>query len=415
MLISIGLIIYFDPFRSAFDKIFVQQDYEPLGSIEFNYIWTDETEGKTLDKASIPVKMIERYFECIYTAFGEKDADCGSALSSLYGSGCAEIPYDLAAISSCSQRLKVTKIDLSAKSAALHLFVESVVPIGNEGTIISLRQSTEVVFNSLKGIVSSDGIYTHTFVIEHKGGNYYISSHECSEGMWKYSKNALNSLCNSDNPSYELLSEQLKVFRKILPSKISEISALISAKGYDKFSEPQTEYNREGAAEYALKWTSPVFEMRNTERWKDYEDDSVNFVSQCIYAGLGKMDSRGSYVWKWFDPMVDLESPNSGCSNTWLKAENFWIYCSVNGGNGISCSTGAGGGQLEKGDVIQLMFNDKAVSEVIVTDVVKDVKGNKLDFLVTGHDSDFVNYPLSLVHCDGMRFIKILGFNEQQM
>ena len=73
--------------------------------------------------------------------------------------------------------------------------------------------------------------------------------------------------------------------------------------------------------------------------------------------------------------------------------------------------TDISGGQLEKGDIVQLMSGDSAFASVVVTDVVTDVSGNKLDFLVTGHDSDIVNFPLSLVHCDGIRMIKILGFN----
>ena len=58
------------------------------------------------------------------------------------------------------------------------------------------------------------------------------------------------------------------------------------------------------------------------------------------------------------------------------------------------------------------MMNGEAFSQVIVTDVVTDVRKNTLDFLVTGHDSEYVNFPLSLIPCDSVRFIKIVGWND---
>ena len=73
---------------------------------------------------------------------------------------------------------------------------------------------------------------------------------------------------------------------------------------------------------------------------------------------------------------------------------------------------GAAGGQIEKGDIVQLVTAGVTVSQAVVTDIVTDVYGNKLDFLVCGHDSDLVSYPVSALHCDEVRFIKILGYNK---
>lgn len=412
VLLAVSLLAFFDPLREIFDKVFVQQKDAPLGNVGYNLIRRESADSEYLEAAAAPVKMTERYFECFYTALGDKNADCTKALTELYGSSCEDLIYDLAALNSCSMRLNGSAIDLGIKSVNVHLWLKNIVPIGNEGYIISLKQSAEIVFNSLKGISSGEGIYDHTFVFEKYSGNWYITSHECSQGVWSYSARVMNALCGSGTPSYDLLAEKLKDFRRVLPSKISGLSNLITSKGYGVLPSVQQPYNREGAVEYAKRWSNTIDEMRNTELWKDYDDDSVNFVSQCIYAGIGKMDVEGKNKWKWFDAKIDLESSDSGCSNSWYKAESFWLYCTENDHRGVCCLAGAAGGQLEKGDAIQLMVNGSAFSQVIVTDVVTDVNKNILDFLVTGHDDEYVNYPLSLIPCDSARFIKIVGWND---
>lgn len=408
---AVAMIILFNPFQNFFDKMFVQQDEPPLGNVGYNCIWRDAEKSEYSAAAATPIKMVEQFFECFYSALGDKNAECSKTLTSLYADSCEDLVYDLAALGSCEMRLKGAAIDLSIKSATVHLWLKNIVPIGSEGYIISLRQSAEIVFKNLKGISSGEGIYEHTFIIEKYSGIWYITSHECNRGAWDYGYKAMTSLCGS-NPSYELLAEKLKDYRKVLPSKIDNISELITVKGYGTLPAAEQEYNREGAVEYALRWSNALDKIRNTSPWQDYEDDSVNFVSQCIFAGIGKMDTEGKNKWKWFDAKINLETSDSGCSNSWFKADSFWIYCTENDHKGVCCLGGAAGGQLEKGDVVQLMMNDRVFSQVIITDVVTDVHKNTLDFLVTGHDSEYVNFPLSLIPCDSVRFIKIVGWND---
>lgn len=413
VLLAIAAIAFFNPFGEYFDKVFVPQEDPPLGNIGYSCIWRNSENASYSEAAAVPVKMAERYFECFYTALGDKKADCVQALSDLYASDCEDMIYDLAALYSNEMRLKGSSADLGIKTAAVHLWLKSIVPVGNNGFIISLRQSAEIIFDRLKGISSGEGIYEHTFVMEKYSGQWYITSHECGGGIWSYSVKAMNSLCGSGSPSYELLREKLGDFRKVLPSKINAVSGLITVKGYDSaLPSVKRDYDREGAVEYAFRWSNALDLTRNTDSWQDYENDSVNFVSQCIFAGIGKMDTEGKNKWKWFGPKVDLESSDSGCSNSWFKPESFWIYCTENDHRGVCCLGGAAGGQLEKGDAVQLMMNGEAFSQVIVTDVVTDVRKNTLDFLVTGHDSEYVNFPLSLIPCDSVRFIKIVGWND---
>lgn len=410
VLLIISLLVFFDPFGKFFDSIFKQSKDDPIGKVGYEVMWQ---KGR-IDPSSVPddlIKITEKYFECFYSSMGDKEADCRGELVRLYVDSADDCVYDLAALSSCSKRLNGSGINLSVSSATIHLWTENLVPIAGSGYILVVRQSAELVFESLKGISSGEGNYSHTFVFEKKSGTWYITLHECSGGVWNYSRKTLNSICGTSSPSYSTLADSLDYFNAAIESRIDGIGKLISAKGYGSFPSAKTEYNREGAVEYAFRWCSVLTERRNTEQWKDYDNDSGNFASQCIYAGLGKMDTEGSRIWKWFGDKVNYDIPEKGCSMSWSEPENFWLYCTTRETEGMVVYTDISGGQLEKGDIVQLMSGDSAFGSVVVTDVVTDVSGNKLDFLVTGHDSDIVNFPLSLIHCDGIRMIKILGFN----
>lgn len=410
VLLIISLLVFFDPFGKIFDGIFKQADNEPMGSVGYEVMW----QKGEISPSGVPkelVRITEKYFECFYSALGDKKADSRSELVGLYADSSDDCIYDLAALSSCSKRLKGSGIDLSVSSTVVHLWTENLVPIASSGYILAVRQSAELVFKSLKGISSGEGIFLHTFVFEKKSGIWYITSHECQGGVWDYSRKTLNSICGTSSPSYDKLGDSLDVFNAAIESKIENIGKLISYKGYGSFPAAETEYNREGAVEYAFKWCSVITRRRNTQQWKDYDNDSGNFASQCIYAGLNKMDTEGSRIWKWFGDRVNYDIPDKGCSMSWSEPENFWLYCTIHESSGMVAYTDVSGGQLEKGDIVQLMSGSTAFGSVVITDVVTDVGGNKLDFLVTGHDSDIVNFPLSLVHCDGIRMIKIIGFN----
>ncbi len=411
VLLSVAVLIYFDPFSDLFDSFLGQKQSKPLSSVNYGTMWHKGKENPT----SIPTEiseMTERYFECFIAASGDKEANAEGYLKKLYADSAADCVYDLAGMRSCNLRLKNSGIDLAVSDATVHMWAENAVAFGSgDGFILTLTQSTEYIFKSLKGILSGEGNHVHTFVFEKTGGVWYITSHECESGVWDYSKKAMNNFCGSEAPGYSLLSDSLEPFGERIESSLRVSSELIKTKGYGVFPKASKEYNREGAVEYAFRWCTVIGEQRNTDRWWDYENDSGNFASQCIYAGIGKMDTEGTYIWKWFGERVNYDIPEEGCSMSWTEPENFWLYCSSHEGTGLSAYTGVSGGQLEKGDIVQLIIGGEAAASVVVTDVVSDVSGNKLDFLVTGHDSDIVNFPLSLVHCDGIRMIKILGFN----
>lgn len=409
MALAVLLLIYFDPFGEMFDTVFKKPtEREPLSNMTADCMWI----GESMDGYDEPKLMIEQYFDCFYSASGQKGFEGERILESLFANSTGDCVYDLAAMKSGAARLEGSGMDLSFDSVNIRLRVTNVVEINKDGVIIMLEQSAEPQYKVLRGVASGEGVYLHTFIFERFSGSWIITAHSCDGGAWGYARRVMKLLCaGNEYPDYSRLYEKYPIFSSRITSSIKGITALTAMEGYGPLPTAETPYNRSGALEYAEKWTSVNTEMRNTEIWEDYEEDSVNFVSQCIFAGVGRMDTSGVYLWKWFGPNIDYVNEDQGCSRSWSIGENFWQYCTDNSRIGLCTVTDAAGGQMEIGDVVQLMLGDSVLAEVIVTDTVTDTKGRTVDLLVSGHDNELVNYPLSAVHCDGVRFIKIIGFN----
>ncbi len=408
--LSIALLIYFDPFKSILDMVFVQQEEPPLSRVEYSSVWHESEVKENLPELK---KIVDRYFECFYSAMGDREFEGERVMEGFFVDSCTDSVYSLAAMTSGAGRIARSNIDLTLNAVKTHIRLDGVVKINKDGYIYTLRQSAELTYGAMPGIVSGEGIYTHTFIFERIGGSWYLTSHECEGGAWGYAKKALNALCGAVSPSYAQLYGAYPKFAQKLADCAKSNAKLIRTNGYDvNYQQPEIIYNREAAAEYARRWTSVISESRNTEQWADYDNDSGNFISQCIYSGVGEMDTRGNYIWKWFDPYVNYMEENKGCSMSWTEGDNFRLYCTGNDRRGLYAYTDAAGGQIEKGDIVQLVTAGVTVSQAVVTDIVTDVYGNKLDFLVCGHDSDLVSYPVSALHCDEVRFIKILGYNK---
>lgn len=408
--LAIALILYFDPFKEILDKVFVEQEDPPLSNVEYYSVWHGDGSTEALPELKT---ITERYFECFYSALGDKEFEGERVMEGFFLNSCDDAVYDLAAMTSCAARLAGSAIDLSLKAVRAHFWLDNVVKINKDGYIFTLKQSAELTYSAISGISSGEGMYAHTFIFERIGGNWFLSSHECDGGAWGYGKRAMNELLGTSSPSYEQLYNAYPAYVRVLTGNIKSSGELIKTSGYSvNYPQAETPYNRSAAVEYALRWSSVMNEVRNSEVWNDYDNDSGNFISQCVFSGVGQMDTKGNFIWKWFGPDVNYKEETEGCSMSWTEGDNFWLYCTGNNRRGLCTYTDIAGGQLERGDIVQLITADSVVSQTIIVDTITDMRGNKVDFLVCGHDSDLVNYPLSALHCDKLRFIKILGYNK---
>lgn len=164
-------------------------------------------------------------------------------------------------------------------------------------------------------------------------------------------------------------------------------------------------YNREAAVNYARRWA-----LGRNPAYMDYElwgGDCTNFISQCLRSGGIPLDFNGSHVlnqWYWIND--NKRTP------TWTAAEPFYKYIIGNNKEGTSnfgiYAREASYNELEIGDIIQLVYDNNAYHNMMVSKVILEGK-YLVDYLVCQHTYDLLDYPLSLKEGE-RRYIKILGY-----
>lgn len=191
-----------------------------------------------------------------------------------------------------------------------------------------------------------------------------------------------------------------------------EIPASISV----KLPQADQPYDREAAVAYAMEWVSSGEIKRNPE-WLVYDDrggNCNNFVSQSIHAGGIPMDTRG-YIenqWKFFDDRINGRQTAWGRSPSWAGVNEFYRYVTKNYGSGMVAVISDDFFVGEIGDVIIYGAEDRWKHAVIITDVIYDVDGNIIDYLINSNTTDRIHFPVSAYGYHNTALIKIIGWNE---
>lgn len=150
-------------------------------------------------------------------------------------------------------------------------------------------------------------------------------------------------------------------------------------------------YNRKLAVEYARKWA-----LDRNPQYYNYDNiggDCTNFISQCIYAGIGEMNYRG-YGWYYIN--ANRKSPS------WTGVEYLYDFLINNK------SEGPRGGLINKkdieiGDVIQLSFDGNIFGHTLIVTFVD----NEI-IKVCAHTIDSKDRDLTSYNYEKVRFIKII-------
>ncbi len=176
---------------------------------------------------------------------------------------------------------------------------------------------------------------------------------------------------------------------------------------------PEYEYNRIAAKERALSGASGIS-----------SDSDAGFTSECLFSAGIPMDSQGEKdgQWKWYSEELNEEREKKGHSKSWIDRESFYKYALSNSGFGLAaydCPKGEG----EIGDIVQLLSHSVAENDsglkaeitspflqCIITDVVRNDKGEAIDYIVC--TNNYSGIPLRLLGAGDFRIIKILGYNS---
>jgi len=147
-------------------------------------------------------------------------------------------------------------------------------------------------------------------------------------------------------------------------------------------------YNREAAANYALKYAYTP----NWWEYRTFDADCTNFVSQSLYAGGWTEVKSGSYLDNaWY---YDF-GYGRGYSNTWAVAHNLYLFMVRYGGRAayvpISKQPFTG---LQRGDVVQADWekDGRMDHSLFVTGY-----GRNGDLLVSGHTNNIKDKSLATI------------------
>ena len=153
-------------------------------------------------------------------------------------------------------------------------------------------------------------------------------------------------------------------------------------------------YSRIVARDYALKYA--LGRNKNFYDFSRIGGDCTNFVSQCIFAGTGKMDYSKD---GWFYVNLDKRTPS------WTGVEELASYLLHNNHVVVKAKEIAME-DIQTGDVIQLKRDGRFYHSLFVTKVDYPVL-SMADIFVSCHSADRLNARLNSFMFEQAKFLKV--------
>lgn len=416
LLMTVAVILLANPFKPLFDSLFFPEESAPEHKVEVNLTAKDEADfSNRYPKAE---QLVRDYFTTLRCLEGTLDLDSRGELEGLYAPMEKSYLSDKLRLYSKSVLADNSKSSLFYDSCRVRLSYESVIEVNEGFLIVTLSENTNVYYSCLDGEPCAIGVSEHSFTLVDDRG-WKITSHEVSGGDYDYTNDILSELYAADGYAlneltYTYMEPYYKKAQELVAKRAKKNGEILSGSCSVEASEPPFSYDRRLAAEYALKWTVNGKSVRNP-LFGDFENDSTNFVSQCLLAGGIPQDCQGDdkfTQWKWYSSEINYKREHSGCSEAWYDSEAFYTYAVSDEGFGLVACELSGVSMLETGDVVRLVMNDNKANSAIVTAISYDDEGAVAEVFVTMHSPDRKNVPLSSIGCKELRLIKILGYNS---
>ncbi len=156
-------------------------------------------------------------------------------------------------------------------------------------------------------------------------------------------------------------------------------------------------YSRPDAVAYAHRWA-----FSRNPKYMNYDrfgGDCTNFVSQCIFAGVARMNYTPTFGWYYID--------GNNKTPSWTGVEYLYNFLIGNEGPG-PFGVRANLYDIQPGDVIQLSFDGTNFGHSLF--VVQVGLPSSLDkILIATHTMDSDNRPVSSYSFNTYRCIHIIG------
>ena len=160
-------------------------------------------------------------------------------------------------------------------------------------------------------------------------------------------------------------------------------------------------YDRSRAVEYARRWA-----LSRNPLYIDFTGQGgncTNFVSQCLFAGCGVMNTTKTYGWYYFSP-TDRAPAWSGVDELFDFLTGKPEFIEANGGVGPYAVNAADARQIQIGDVVQLQNSRGEFYHTLIISGFTDT-----DVLVCAQSDDALDRPLSTYNYAGIRILHIEG------
>lgn len=402
----VGFVLAWDVFlRDKVDKLMNTDFYasdEPL------YL-SDVTVNLTSSGASaLPERerlIVENYFTCYYASLG---GFYHENLSRFYGFECTDEFADGLALDFEINSAKNAAADLSFKSCDIFIYIIS-RRTTREGTVlIELRADSRMCygFSSTASEITGEN---HTFELS-SGDDCLIVSHSTDRISRKFTDFVLEKVIaekgyQKSDLAYTYFQPYInradEIIAEMRTSHNEKISSLLLSEAEPHF-DPEYPYDREKACLFAQSSEG------NSENFGSYDENDVNFCSQCLYAAGIPMDAQGDRLtqWKWYDYEINPKREKSGCTRSWYERDRFYTYATENTGFGLAAESGL---YIKKGDIIQLANGGETALQCIATDIIYGRDGRPADCLVC--TDKIKNVPLSLLWNGEIKVINIVGYN----
>ena len=152
-------------------------------------------------------------------------------------------------------------------------------------------------------------------------------------------------------------------------------------------------YNRSFAVSYAEKWA--LYRNPNYYDFSRLGGDCTNFVSQCVYAGSGVMNTAPETGWYYYS--LNSRAP------AWTGVSAFFRFLTENRGPG-PFGEQVGIEELEPGDVVQLGTAAGAYYHSLLI-----LEATQYRVYVAAHTNDALWRPLDSYYYDRVRCLHISG------
>ncbi len=152
-------------------------------------------------------------------------------------------------------------------------------------------------------------------------------------------------------------------------------------------------YNRMHAVNYAKEWA-----LKRNPLFQDFAEcggDCTNFVSQTIFAGSCIMNDTPTFGWYYRAP--------GQYAPAWTGVPYFFNFMTTNMEEGPFAEV-VDASRAELGDIVQLGRRDGTFYHTLVLTGIQNG-----GFLVSAHNNDALNRPLSSYIYDQARFLHIKG------